>query len=719
MNPNITKLIDQYLSGELNAEDTAIFEARMANNLELRQEVELQQTIIDGAIRATDRLEVKKARKKYHYKKLLKWTSLSTIAVAIITAAALYIVTSLETSQNELPEITSELTAALDKKAAIENLDIQYFSIAKNGGVVLSEDGVLISVPEGAFMLNGKPYKEKVVVQFQEALEGIDIVKSGLSTMSGDRLLETQGMFGLAGYTADGRPLDINPKVGVYIQSPVNEYNEKMQLFDGVKKADGTIDWQNPEPLAKIPVSVDMAELDFYPDGYEDFLDAEKWKKSKKSRDSLYLSLEEVYYYESNTENSHEQKVEHQSAEPITIKDDGGGAYFSFGISDSIAVSEASMDVAAERAYFLSPFKVLAFWNKKFNNTNLATREFEKRVQVMHKKCFDADGILKKYTSQLNKPIWKIDEEVAAMGHDEFKEFAAEKIGVVNENNAHLKGLQDFYEKGLKKLRDQNRTYQNIEKDRQNKWNREIAKERSSENNRTVKRNADALDQEYNFNLRNVKKHFGKTVGFTIRHSPPRGPVIKNIDAYVYEATVKRQTTTIVDPASGKTMTITYNKFSLEVENADKYIKLFTYLFPNKIKSFQRIDGKGGKFSYPLNDDIIYDIAIVGITEKGYEYYQKMSIKGGELGKVKLKGLTEADLEASIKQLNGKRISKPININAELEWLVKERVDYKEQKMRKNMAAFRETAKCVIYPCYSCASGTLYDVEAPKNVIGQ
>jgi hypothetical protein len=155
----------------------------------------------------------------------------------------------------------------------------------------------------------------------------------------------------------------------------------------------------------------------------------------------------------------------------------------------------------------------------------------------------------------------------------------------------------------------------------------------------------------------------------------------------------------------------------LEVENADKYIKLYTYLFPNKIKSYERIDGKGGKFSYPLNDDIIYDIAVVGITEKGYEYFQKTSIKGGELGTVKLEGLTESDLEASIKQLNGKRISKPMNINDELEWLVKERIDYKEQKMRKNMAAFRESAKCVIFKgCYSCAVESWNGVEGPKVV---
>ena len=90
--------------------------------------------------------------------------------------------------------------------------------------------------------------------------------------MSGDRLLETQGMFGVAGFTPEGKSLDFNPKVGVYVQTPVDEYKDKMQLFDGVKKADGSIDWQNPKPMEKLPVPVDMSELDFYPEGYEDHL---------------------------------------------------------------------------------------------------------------------------------------------------------------------------------------------------------------------------------------------------------------------------------------------------------------------------------------------------------------------------------------------------------------------------------------------------------------
>ena len=66
-------------------------------------------------------------------------------------------------------------------------------------------------------------------------------------------------------------------------------------MWDGKKLDDGTIDWQKPVSLEKIPVAVNMNELDFYPENYESELDKYHWEEDKKSRDSLYLSLDEKF----------------------------------------------------------------------------------------------------------------------------------------------------------------------------------------------------------------------------------------------------------------------------------------------------------------------------------------------------------------------------------------------------------------------------------------
>ncbi|MDB2656936.1 hypothetical protein N9Y60_02645 [Crocinitomicaceae bacterium] len=296
MNPKITKLIDQYLNGTLDGEDKIAFEKEFAQSAELRQEVELQRSIMDAAARASQRREVNNAAKRYRRKKLLRNGGFSALIAVVVASAVLFFTNTDKenesTSANEMAPITAETRNKLDKNQDFENIPIQYFQIPQQGTVHLSEQGVLISVPEAAFLKNGSPYRGNVILQYQEAIRGVDIIKSGLSTMTGDELLETQGMFSVTGYTEDGEALHFNPEVGVYIQAPVDNCESGMQLYDGEKKENGSIDWVDPQPLGKIPVQAKMADLNFYPEGYEDHLDQEKWKRDKRSRDSLYLSLE-------------------------------------------------------------------------------------------------------------------------------------------------------------------------------------------------------------------------------------------------------------------------------------------------------------------------------------------------------------------------------------------------------------------------------------------
>lgn len=296
MNPKMTKLIDQYLTGVLRGDEKSAFEQELAQSIELQQEVELQRSIMDAAARASQRNEVKEAAKRFRRKRLLRNGGISAL-ISIFVASTILFFSSNNSSQNkettkEIAPISAETKNKLDKNQDFDNIPIQYFQIPTQGSVQLSEKGVLISVPEAAFLKNGEPYRGNVILQYQEAIQGVDIIKSGLSTMTGDQLLETQGMFSVTGYTEDGEALHFNPEVGVYLQTPVDECVEGMRLFDGKKREDGSIDWVNPEPLNKIPTITKMAELDFYPEGYEEHLDAQKWKRDKKSRDSLYLSLE-------------------------------------------------------------------------------------------------------------------------------------------------------------------------------------------------------------------------------------------------------------------------------------------------------------------------------------------------------------------------------------------------------------------------------------------
>ena len=755
MNPEITKIIDQYLQGELSETDKIAFEKKYNENEILRAEVEFQKQIYDAAKRGAIKNEVKQISKKYHFVRKLAFSS---VIIAVVSALALSIwyFNEKQNSDEKVKQQFEKLESRLSEKSPIENLNSEFFNWKGNNLTILSKNGVLLSITEDAFLIDGKKYKGDAIIQWQEALDAATIVKSGLSTVSGDKLLETQGMFSIQAFTPEGKKLEINPKTGIYVQIPVDEYKKDMKLFEGQKNADGIIDWQNPKPLLKIPVSVDMEKLDFYPEGYEKKLDQLKLRKDKKYRDSLYLSLEEAgfsgiaYEYEDINADTIERRDNYSSASELFYtkcstchqphKDGTGPKLFEVRkkwaeggakegsiikwvqnwentaridpyASELTRVRQTAMRKFPELSegqiirifdfidgqtlsQGIPPSKVLGFWNPTFNNTNLATREFEKRMQAIHQTC--NEKILDLYVQNLSKPISEIDQQILKMGYPEFETFAAEQLGAVNPNNPHLKNLQKFYGKAISEMRTELQNNRKILAQKQQKWDDEIFAERIKASTREFKRSSESLNEEYNYNLKNVYRQLGKTIGVQVYGTSN----IYNIDKYVMDATVSRKTTTFVDPITKKTAIITYNNFSLEVENLEKYKQLYVYAFPHNFNSYQRLTGKNGKFEYPLNDDLRYDIAVVGISDEGFSYFQFKNINEGNKGKIKLKEISETKLNASIEQLNQSRSWKPMDIKDELDWLILENKNYKEQKLRQQQAKFRQDMKAIIFPCY-------------------
>lgn len=767
MDTTRTRIIELYLNGELSEADKIAFEERLKTDSALAAEVKQHQHIHEAAVRASQHAHIKKLGKQYHFAKLMKWgiIGLSAVAIAVLTTV---MIASYGTN-TETP-IADSIIEQLDKQKQLDRLPTEYFSIDAKGEVELTKNGVLLSVPENAFLLNGKPYNGESIIQYQEAQKGGDIVKAGLSTMSGNNLLETQGMFAITGYTPDGELLEINPEVGVYIQVPVDAYVDGMQMYTGEKDANGNVDWIDPVPLEKIPVPIPMSELDFYPEKYEPYLDELKWKQGKEQRDSLYLSFEdycgsEMLSYSQNDNLSGKVLFDQKCATCHLLYKDATGpalvgvrnSWITDGKSDllydfvnnwelayqkdpnyirekiiySVTSMNAFPDISKEQIAtifnyidqetldnpiidtthfpvseyavageamqsFIPPSKVLAFWDNKFNNTNLATHEFEVRMQAIHNTC--DNSVLDLYVNNLDKKMVELDQKAVAMGYSDFERFTAENIGKVEANNPHLKGLKDFYKNAVTQLKDQSKFLQKQEAKRQKDWDNNVEQEREDEVTRTATRESEALVQEYNYNLDNINKQLGNTIGMTVRHG---GGTLINVDKQVWDATVARETTTITDPFSGKTAVLTYNTFTAEVEKPEQYIKLYAYLFPHEINAYQRIDHSNGKFDYNLNNDILYDLAIVGVKEDGYDYFQKQSFRKGELGTVKMESISEVKLDASIEQLNRKRNANPMSITSELNWIKTERADYKEQKQRQEMLLFRQNVASKISRCLS------------------
>jgi hypothetical protein len=258
-----------------------------------------------------------------------------------------------------------------------------------------------------------------------------------------------------------------------------------------------------------------------------------------------------------------------------------------------------------------------------------------------------------------------------------------------------------FYSSSVKALSEAQKKIFEEERTRQQKWDVEISNERMRERLRTYQQNAQTFNDEFALNLENVYRQLGLTASFTIRGGGGRrfGTVMKNVDAFVRSATRSRVTATYVDNTTSKKATLKYNEFSFEVPEAGKYKKLFAYLLPNKFQSYQRLNVVNGKLSYNLNNEMMYDLVVLGLTEKGFEYFEKQKINKGHLGIVKMEVITEAAFNERISKLDNKRESQLKNMSDEFAWLVKEHANYEVQKLRKEMAAFRREVARVVFPC--------------------
>jgi hypothetical protein len=309
--------------------------------------------------------------------------------------------------------------------------------------------------------------------------------------------------------------------------------------------------------------------------------------------------------------------------------------------------------------------------------------------------------VLDVYVKNLNKPMHELDRRVAEMGHGEFFTLEDEMVGALNPDDPHVKGLKAFYDKAVAQLKEEEKRNREKEQKRRNDWDNGVSKERSKEISRTMDRETKVFVEEYNLNHKNVRKQLGRVLGARIYGTRP----VSNIDKFVLQTTIARKTAEFYDEETGKTARIQYNEFSFSVANSGEFKQVYAYLFPDKLNSYHRLQADNGKFNYSLNDAIIYDLAIVGISEEGYSYIQKLTVKGGDLGALTLDRISETKLDASIKLLNSKRGVGSFSVKDELNWLIKEQKNYVEQKKRNDEKIFRSKVRKVVFPCWDGVDG--------------
>lgn len=294
----LMELVDRYLSGELNATERTAFEERMRSNADLRELVEDQRALHGGMQRLALRPAVNKAYRSYKWG---KWApGIGGAAVIAILAVGGWMLAKVggwmsDTSASK-PESNQQELVVLPDTAGTGLPALVMMIDPKADTTMITPNGLVLDIPKGAFVDgDGRTITTPVRVTMQEAINGVDIMKAGLSTMAGDTLLETGGMFYIDAQVNGQRVgIDLNKPLTVMV--PSDKADPKMMLYEGVMTKDGIVNWRNPQPLPRTLVPVDITTLDFYPPGYLNKLaELGKDASDKRYTDSLYWSFSAEY----------------------------------------------------------------------------------------------------------------------------------------------------------------------------------------------------------------------------------------------------------------------------------------------------------------------------------------------------------------------------------------------------------------------------------------
>lgn len=308
----------------------------------------------------------------------------------------------------------------------------------------------------------------------------------------------------------------------------------------------------------------------------------------------------------------------------------------------------------------INPAKVKAIWNKKFNKTILATKEFEERMKVIHES--HQDRILEVYVNNLHKPLWYSDSiaMVTFSGTAEkFRAFYLQKKGGVKVNDRLANELTSYFTKKHKEFTSASSENYNAYQKKKQQLRAEFANKKSKKDVEEFNRKAKAFEEEYEINRCNAYSQIYKNydcgqqpVATVNARISSLGP--KNLDVYVFEATRDRKTMNYTDPASGKKAILVYKPVKAKIANSDKFDNVFIYMLPDSLSSFNRMNSSDNiKFNFSMN--MLFNYKLMAIGYKGKQaYFAEVSSVSPKEYSLTLSSITEKELNRKLKRTKAK-----------------------------------------------------------------
>lgn len=371
--------------------------------------------------------------------------------------------------------------------------DVETFTLnLKENEIIQGEEGTVILVNPKSFIdAEGELVTGNVELKLAEFVTVDKMVLANLTTVSNGTDLQTDGMINLEA-SQNGRKLKINPKYPLKITIPTDKVKADMLAFEG-EVNDGNINWVNPKEMDSYLVKIDLANLDFLPEDFEKTLYRglpylENANVNKAFVDSCYYSLSRLNrtYEIDNSSKLESQyavvRTEQSKADTTVetewynanlwqkIKHSFTGKYYSRRFNRNIEENPNyyTLDYITYCNLFnningyrnlksgVDPGAVKTIRDPKFQDTWIATREFENRLHLMQK-LENGQELLDTYCQNLDKNMHEIDAQVIPkIDNEEVKEefisLFSQKHTTIS-NSPEAKDLSKFYNE----IREKNR----------------------------------------------------------------------------------------------------------------------------------------------------------------------------------------------------------------------------------------------------------------------
>jgi hypothetical protein len=339
----------------------------------------------------------------------------------------------------------------------------QFFDIKGNqDNVVEGENGTIILMTKGSFKdANGDVITENIKVELTEALAQSDMILSNLNTTSNGKLLETDGML-YFNATSNGKQLIINTDNPIQIQMPTEKKKPNMKAYAGTRDEKGNMNWSEPQPIINYLTIVDLKSLDFLPEDFYSIVERNMPYKSysiatQNLVDSLYYSFsgkgnrdlmdkynQEIYQYNEPYYNQNKEVI--------------NGKYTAKSYEIHRAENKSDTSIADKKECGIDPAIIKVIKSEKYQNTLIATKEFETRLQTIFKTCRNA--VLELYINNLDKNLYEIDALVAKTlgledvnATNEFTRFAEQRLTKVKDADKYAQLLRGYYQTQLAKIK--------------------------------------------------------------------------------------------------------------------------------------------------------------------------------------------------------------------------------------------------------------------------